>query len=311
MKRACAGIVAVGLVLVLVAGDALAQRGRRGGPRGGPGPGPAGAAPSRGPGGPGPIGPAGGPTLGGPRPGTFAPQNLSPGSLPGGGDRLQNVQSFLGVNRSSLPRPAVGDLAIRNWDTLANPPFSPAWYAAHPNAWQALHPHADLFVAATATGLAAWLAVPAVPVATATATTETSSESAAPNETANENHETSPTGLAESDHGAGAGADAWMNLGVFALKPAEAPVSTLVVHLAVCRDGVVRGSQFDTVSEKSANLRGAVDKTSLRIRWSAEDEPGRVFHAPLGELTKPEGKLVFQAPEAKPAAWKIVQVVRK
>jgi hypothetical protein len=120
-----------------------------------------------------------------------------------------------------------------------------------------------------------------------------------------------PTSLTEWDHGAGAGADAWMNLGVFALKPAEAAAANLVVHLAVCRDGVVRGSQFDTVSEKSANLRGAVDKNSLRVRWSAEDEPRRVFQAPLGELTKPEGKLVVQAPQSKPAAWKIVQVVRQ
>jgi len=209
-----------------------------------------------------------------------------------------------------MPRPAVPELAIRNWDALAYPPFSPAWYAAHPNAWQALHPHADLFVAATATGLAAWLAVPVIPVASAATTAETSAESAAPDETADDGHETSPTGLTEWDHGDNAGDAAWMNLGVFALKPVEASAATLVVHLAVCRDGVVRGSQFDTVSEKSANLRGAVDKTSLRIRWSAEDEPGRVFQAPLGELTKPEGKLVLQAPDARPAAWKMVQVVR-
>ena len=267
MKRACAGIVAVGLVVILVAGEALAQRGGRARWRG-------------------------------------------PGSLPGGGDRLQGVAGFLGTERAPTPRPAVPQLAIRNWDQLADPPFSPAWYAAHPNAWQALHPHADLFAAATAAGLAAWLAVPAIPVASSGTPMDIPAESAAPAETVDDEHETSMTSLIEWNHGDLAGEAAWMNLGVFALKPAGASEATLVVQLAVCRDGVVRGSQFDTVSEKSANLRGAVDKTRLWIRWSAEHEPGRVFQAPLGELTKPEGHLVLQAPDAKPAAWKTVQVVR-
>ena len=81
-----------------------------------------------------------------------------------------------------------------------------------------------------------------------------------------------------------------------------------VIQLAVSREGIVRGSQFDTLTEDTANVQGAVDKKSLRIAWTIGSKTGAVFEAALGDLTKPQSSVTVHFPDGKSAAWEMVRI---
>jgi hypothetical protein len=166
--------------------------------------------------------------------------------------------------------------------------------------WQATHPHADLFVAATAVSLAGWLAVPYAAISTSSYSSGTSGEAAAtaPQE---------PATAAPAEAGVPED-EAWMPLGVFALHPVEERQSNLVLQMAVNRDGILRGSQFHTGTEKAENVTGAVDKQSLRVVWRSGDNRGSTFETTLGELTKTEGRLTLRFSDDRREDWKSIHI---
>ncbi len=214
-----------------------------------------------------------------------------------------NVGQFLGVTGANPRGATSARQAVSNWNQLPHQPFTPAWYAAHPNVWQATHPHADLFVAATAAGLAGWLAVPYAAISTSTYSTSGSGEDAAAG---------APQDPAPADPaGTGAAEDeSWMPLGVFALRPTDEPQANLVLQMTVNRDGILRGSQFHTSTQKAENVTGAVDKPSLRVVWRAGDNRQATFETTLGELTKTEGNLTLRYSDGRREDWKSVQISR-
>ncbi len=301
MKRDLAGLVVAGVLGWFLAGEAIAQRGRGGG-RGGPGPGRGiGGAPHPGPG---RIG--GGPEAG--------PRSA------GAGEKRPAGTALFDRAGDRAPHPAVANHNIHNWNNLARHPFTPAWYAAHPNAWRWTHPYADLWVAATAVGLASWLSVPYVPTGTSTViyegpTTVVNEESGQatippeqpPTETA-DNVNRDAFALAKRGQTDVPKDAEWMPLGVFSLRPTGQQDSTRVIQLAVSREGIVRGSQFDTLTEDTANVQGAVDKKSLRIAWTIGSKTGAAFEAALGDLTRPQSSVTVHFPDGKSTAWEMVTI---
>jgi hypothetical protein len=218
------------------------------------------------------------------------------------------VERFLGVNGPVTGAAIPAGQAVSHWNHLPYQPFTPAWYAAHPNAWQATHPHADLFVAATATSLAGWLAVPYATISASSLSSAGSVESAAAGAATSAPQQPPPDDLADVASAALANDEQWMPLGVFALRPAVEPQAHLVLQMAVSRDGIVRGSQFDTGSQKAQNITGAVDKKTLRVAWRSADNPEATFETALGELLKAEGDLVRRLPDDRREPWKSIQV---
>jgi hypothetical protein len=175
-------------------------------------------------------------------------------------------------------------------------------------------------VAATAVGLASWLSVPYVPTGTSTViyegpTTVVNEESAQAS-VATEQPAAETTDIVNFDALALARSgpsetpqDAqWMPLGVFSLKPAGQQDSTRVIQLAVSRDGLVRGTQLDTLTEDTANIQGAVDKKSLRIAWTIGSKTGAAFEAALGDLTRPQCQVTVRFADGKTAAWEMVRI---
>ncbi len=314
MKRLGISFVTFCLVMSVSTGDAMAQRGRRGGGRGRPGGGMAGGAVQRAPSVPNRAGqqvrPPIRPNNGGPKfqpPGKDRPGVGDRGDRPGGRDGLRNVYDVLGVTP-----PAAAHAQNRNqyqnvlgWVDSANPPFSAAWYAAHPNAWQFTHPHADAVVAATAAGLVRWLAVP-YPVATtgsATSTTVVTEGQATTTEPAVVVDDPAPPYTDEVDDGT-----QWMNIGVFALKPTGQSEATRVIQLAVRRDGTIRGSHYDLLSDEVQDLRGNVDKSDLQVAWTIGQQGQVVFEVPLQELSRPAGNVTAHFPDGKKGSWQTVRV---
>lgn len=233
---------------------------------------------------------------------------FTPGIKPG------NLAEHIGTTGSPPsgprdPRGPVRNPTAYTWSHPANQPFSPQWYAAHPQAWQFTHPHADAVVAATAVGVARWLAVPYAAVAADTATVTGSQTAVAPT-----SEETGPELFPADDlrtppaTAAADGESPWMTIGVFALKPDGQAQATRVIHLAVGRDGTLRGSHYDLITGAVEDILGSVDKNDLRVAWSIGEEGKVFFEAPLGELTQAEGRVTAFFPDGKTGTWRTFQI---
>ncbi len=196
--------------------------------------------------------------------------------------------------------------AAYSWNSNRPEPFTRAWYAEHPKAWKFTHPHADAFVAVSATALATWLALPYVPggYSSTTYLSEGGATSQPAAETPPPASDAMPLPAVSED------GTQWMPLGVFALQPASDADATRVIHLFVNRDGTVRGSQFDLVSEDVQTVQGTVNKGSLMATWTIGKGQTMVFEAGLAELTKPEGTVTARFADGRTAPWKAVRVTK-
>jgi hypothetical protein len=306
MKKLARGVVLVCLAAGLAAEGAFARPGGRGGMR-------PGGAPGRGTGAAGAWHPADSAWSGPARGSGLLPQA---GGIDRHGQppRVDDYRRFFdGQRPEGGHQPAQRRQATAyGWANPAQRPFTPAWYADHPKAWQATHPHADVVAAAGAVGLARWLAVSSVWVGGQTviysddmtpATTDSVPASQPPS------YETSSAASTWADSAGHAAEDGrWMTIGEFALGPEGRGDATRVIRLLVSQDGVVRGSHYDLISEEVQEVRGAVDKKELRIAWRIGPSGKVVFQAPLGELTNAEGRLTAYFPDGKRATWRAVRV---
>lgn len=283
MKKLFCVAVVLGVVVALSAREALAQRGGAKGPGGPPRGGAAKAAPRT---------PATRPPA---RPGSHA-----------GVPESKHLPGVMSVNNAGPRATAYG------WGGKHPQPFSPTWYAEHPNAWHAAHPHADVFVAATAVGLAGWLATPApVAVVGSASGTVASGTSEATAAAATPTSEAPATADDPIPAAAGSGDDAqWLPLGVFALRSADSVQATRMIQLAISHDGQLRGSHYDLLSDEVESVEGSVDKTTAQAQWRIGARGKVVFQTPLVELTKPEGTILAQFPDGTVGAWKLVQVAK-
>ena len=95
----------------------------------------------------------------------------------------------------------------------------------------------------------------------------------------------------------------WMSLGVFGLKRADQPTPTLLVRLAVDRQGAVTGEAYDLVGKTKQPLKGSVDRKTAQIRWSVGTEKPIVMEASVDGLTQPETPVVLRDAEGRSETW--------
>lgn len=166
-------------------------------------------------------------------------------------------------------------------------------------------------LAAGAIGVATWLAVP-YPVAVSGTTTiinadtsavSTQSPTATPLDPAASAANLAQLGAAEPGDKA-----QWMDLGSLALKAAGETKATRIVQLSVNRDGVLRGSHYDLLSDQVQTIEGAIDKQTLRAAWKIGHNGKVVFQAPVDELTKPEGSVTAFFPDGSNSAWRTARL---
>jgi hypothetical protein len=101
----------------------------------------------------------------------------------------------------------------------------------------------------------------------------------------------------------------WLPLGVFAVTPDGLKEPSVLVQLAVTKDGIIGGTAFDQKAGKSYNIQGTVDKTSQRAVWSyMNDQNNRiVMETSVNNLTQNESTgLVHYSPND----MRVVELVR-
>ncbi|MFO0947965.1 MAG: hypothetical protein U1D30_18935 [Planctomycetota bacterium] len=221
-------------------------------------------------------------------------------------DRQQQLDQFLnGKNPSAQDRREGQRNDAASLYAPENEPFSPAWYADHPNAWRATHPHADAYAAATAATLGSWLALAAVPTTTTVVASGT-----VPAESQEEQTATDVNEIADAGNAAVDSTTEWMQIGVYTLHQSPALEPTRMLQLDVSKEGQIRGTYYDLVSEDVQNLKGSVDKTSQKVAWRIGDQGNVVFESNLKALTETSSAVTVHFANGKTAKWELVQTER-
>lgn len=185
--------------------------------------------------------------------------------------------------------------------TSKNEPFSPAWYADHPGAWQYTHPHADAWAVATLGAASAWLGLAALGYPADDGVSEVYT---ADTGVAQQDEQLADQAVAGEDKTAAALAaegavdlpkdTKFLSLGVYALAPAEQNQASSLVQLSVTPDGILRGSYVDLLSDQEQTIVGVVDKASGRAAWKLGEHGNVVFETSLETLTQSEGPVELQ-----------------
>ncbi|MCO6047142.1 hypothetical protein NG895_24860 [Aeoliella sp. ICT_H6.2] len=205
------------------------------------------------------------------------------------------IQNFSSTNIEVQTNPSAGNVqsAVNNWQTGPEP-FTPVWYANHPNAWQATHPYARPAAVATAASVRAWTAATAYP-ASYSAGRPTDAvggdpyfyNSAAYDEASGE---PAPAPLAAE------GGEEWMTLGTFDLSPGPNSPPTRVMQLSISRQGKVRGVYSNQTTGATQNLSGSLNREQELLTWTADGKPSEEYSTTINDLTSGHGKVLVMKP---------------
>lgn len=215
------------------------------------------------------------------------------------GGRLQEavdsgtLDSILGQAGAPIPQlpqtpPSVG-LASRTElraQFAGGEPFTPAWYASHPRAWQFTHPHADVWAVASIAAATAWVGIVPAP---GTAEVHTS-ETLDPEQTA----KLKPEGE-------------YLPLGVFALTPAGGQDPSALLQLAIGKDGQIEGNYFDVVTGATQTVAGSLDKHTQLATFKLQAPGAAEFEAALVSLTRADGSVRLRFVGGEVSDWHLAR----
>jgi hypothetical protein len=102
----------------------------------------------------------------------------------------------------------------------------------------------------------------------------------------------------------------WMPLGVFALSQRNAPSSNMVLQLALSKEGVVKGTYYNTNTDTVRPIKGRVDKKSQRVAWTFDDGKNTdiVMETGLYNLTQDQTEALVHFGKDKTQQWLMVRL---
>ena len=102
--------------------------------------------------------------------------------------------------------------------------------------------------------------------------------------------------------------DQWRPLGVYALARAEETTPSTFMSLAIDKDGLLRGTYYDAVSDSTTNMAGKVDKKTQKAAWTIGDKKTPVYEAGLSNLTKQQTTILVHRDGGKVEQMLLVRV---
>jgi hypothetical protein len=133
-------------------------------------------------------------------------------------------------------------------------PFTAAWYAAHPDAWQHPQPYAE------------WRSSPIPPAVVVNAFF---------------------AGTAPANPSlAAALASEWLSFGVFTPPSAPNAPATTFQQIAAAKSGEIKGVFFDAATNTVQPVAGRIDPTSRSARWTVGTSQSLSFETTIDELAK-------------------------
>lgn len=105
--------------------------------------------------------------------------------------------------------------------------------------------------------------------------------------------------------------DQWRPLGVYALARSQETNPSTFMSLAIDKQGLIRGTYYDAVSDSTTNMAGKVDKQSQKAAWTIGDKKTPVYEAGLANLTKQQTTILVHRDGGKVEQMLLVRVDNK
>ena len=102
--------------------------------------------------------------------------------------------------------------------------------------------------------------------------------------------------------------DQWRPLGVYALARSEETNPSTFMSLAIDKQGLLRGTYYDAVSDTTTNMVGKVDKKTQKAAWTIGDKKTPVYEAGLANLTKQQTTILVHREGGKVEQMLLVRV---
>lgn len=185
-----------------------------------------------------------------------------------------------------------------------NKPFTADWYRDHPNAWRAMHPHADAWAVASYASAAAWLGLAADPVAYVYPASYATTEVVPSNE---EQVESAGDLVNAGDLEPNVDSGVWMQLGVYELLPPQRSKAQQMVQMSINKDGAIQGAYYDVVSDTTQPLYGSIDKSNQRAAWTVGSGDGVTFETTLDNLTQNQGAVILHFRNGESQQWTLLR----
>lgn len=175
-------------------------------------------------------------------------------------------------------------------------PFTRNWYKDHPNAWHHHHDN-DNWQIATAAGVLGWLGW----------------QNARPyNNQPVIVYDPVPVDQAYVGGQPGTVADInpadWMTLGAYTLMTSSGDPGTRIIELSVNKQGNIRGSYYDMITNSTNNVFGVIDQNNQQVRWTLDTNKQMTFATPLDQLTQPQGVVNVKLPGGQVQEWQLVRM---
>ncbi|MEM6470115.1 MAG: hypothetical protein AAF802_11215 [Planctomycetota bacterium] len=102
----------------------------------------------------------------------------------------------------------------------------------------------------------------------------------------------------------------WMPLGVFEITDVDGNDMSMMLQLAVSKEGIIAGTFYNTTNDKSRPVEGMVDRETQRAAWHfADDEDSTlVMEAGIYDLTKDQTPALLHFDQDNSQNWLLVRL---
>ncbi len=80
-----------------------------------------------------------------------------------------------------------------------------------------------------------------------------------------------------------------------------------MLQLAVTKDGVLRGTYYDLLTDKEQPVQGAIDKATQRVAFTAGPNGKTVFETSLNSLTQDVGPMALYFENGAARPWTVAR----
>lgn len=102
--------------------------------------------------------------------------------------------------------------------------------------------------------------------------------------------------------------DQWRPLGVFALARSEETNPSTFLSMAIDKEGLLRGTYYDAVSDATQQISGQVDQKTQRAAWTIGERKTPVYEAGLANLTQQQTTILVHRDGGKVEQMLLVRV---
>jgi hypothetical protein len=102
--------------------------------------------------------------------------------------------------------------------------------------------------------------------------------------------------------------DEWRSLGVFAMTRSQETDASNFLSLAIDKNGILRGSYYNAISDENSHVTGRVDKKTQRAAWTIGDKKEPVYEAGISNLTKDQLTILAHKTDGKVEQMLLVRV---